>query len=82
MLSFIFTAEEDKKLIDLKENQGLSWKDIIDYFPKRTIGALQVRYCTKLKTGSLRNEIDRDIRSIVLNARPAALNGLVQIYLT
>jgi hypothetical protein len=47
-----FTADEDAMLIKLKE-QGISWKEIHGQFaaiyPGRTSGALQVRYCTKLK---------------------------------
>ncbi|PWY80013.1 Myb-like transcription factor [Aspergillus eucalypticola CBS 122712] len=33
----------------LKENKNLTWKQIADFFPGRTSGTLQVRYCTKLK---------------------------------
>ncbi|KAH7304483.1 hypothetical protein B0I35DRAFT_151443 [Stachybotrys elegans] len=48
-----FTRDEDSLLINLK-NQGLAWKDIhaqhMKEFPERTMGALQVRYCTKLKS--------------------------------
>lgn len=49
-----FTPEEDDLLIKLK-NQELSWKQIhmqfTDAFPQRqrSVGGLQVRYCTKLK---------------------------------
>jgi hypothetical protein len=44
-----FTSEEDALLVDLKENKNLTWKQIADFFPGRTSGTLQVRYCTKLK---------------------------------
>lgn len=44
-----FSAQEDQMLIDLKENKNLTWKQIADFFPGRTSGTLQVRYCTKLK---------------------------------
>ena len=44
-----FSAEEDKMLVELKENKNLTWKQIADFFPGRTSGTLQVRYCTKLK---------------------------------
>lgn len=44
-----FTQEEDALLVDLKENKNLTWKQIADFFPGRTSGTLQVRYCTKLK---------------------------------
>lgn len=36
-------------LIDLKENRNLTWRRIAEFFPGRTSGTLQVRYCTKLK---------------------------------
>lgn len=44
-----FTPEEDTLLLDLKEDKNLTWKQIADFFPGRTSGTLQVRYCTKLK---------------------------------
>ncbi|RPA87459.1 hypothetical protein BJ508DRAFT_320476 [Ascobolus immersus RN42] len=44
-----FTPEDDTLLVDLKENKALTWKQIAEYFPGRTSGTLQVRYCTKLK---------------------------------
>ena len=42
-----FKPTEDKLLIELKD-QNCSWKEIGEYFPHRTIGALQVRYSTRL----------------------------------
>lgn len=44
-----FTPEEDALLVELKEDRNLTWKQIADFFPGRTSGTLQVRYCTKLK---------------------------------
>ncbi|KAH8599686.1 hypothetical protein B0O99DRAFT_682073 [Bisporella sp. PMI_857] len=44
-----FTAEDDQLLVDLKENKSLTWKQIAEFFPGRSSGTLQVRYCTKLK---------------------------------
>ncbi|KAH8700348.1 MYB DNA-binding domain protein [Talaromyces proteolyticus] len=44
-----FTPEEDGLLVELKEHKNLTWKQISDFFPGRTSGTLQVRYCTKLK---------------------------------
>jgi hypothetical protein len=44
-----FTPDEDALLVDLKEQKNLTWKQIADFFPGRTSGTLQVRYCTKLK---------------------------------
>lgn len=44
-----FTAEDDALLVELKETKDLTWKQIADFFPGRSSGTLQVRYCTKLK---------------------------------
>ncbi|KAJ5574342.1 uncharacterized protein N7459_008769 [Penicillium hispanicum] len=44
-----FTPDEDALLVELKEEKSLTWKQIADFFPGRTSGTLQVRYCTKLK---------------------------------
>ena len=48
-----FTAEDDDLLVDLKEVRKLTWKQIAEHFDGRTAGALQVRYCTKLKARSV-----------------------------
>ena len=39
----------DRLLIELKEERSLPWKRIAEYFPGRSAGSLQVRYCTRLK---------------------------------
>lgn len=44
-----FTPEDDQLLVDLKEKYNLTWKQIAEFFPGRSSGTLQVRYCTKLK---------------------------------
>ncbi|KAK5108135.1 hypothetical protein LTR62_008731 [Meristemomyces frigidus] len=44
-----FTPEDDALLLELKESKNLTWKQIADFFPGRSSGTLQVRYCTKLK---------------------------------
>jgi Myb-like DNA-binding domain len=44
-----FTPEDDGLLVELKENRSLTWKQIAEFFPGRSSGTLQVRYCTKLK---------------------------------
>lgn len=44
-----FGNVEDDTLIELKERWNLTWKQISLWFPGRTSGTLQVRYCTKLK---------------------------------
>ncbi|KAI9812473.1 MAG: hypothetical protein M1827_004704 [Pycnora praestabilis] len=39
------TAEDDRRLLDLRQNQGLSWKQIaVEYFPERSMSALEQRY--------------------------------------
>lgn len=48
-----FTAEEDRLLIFLKEDKELTWNQIAHFFPGRTSGTLQVRYCTKLRAKPL-----------------------------
>ena len=45
-----FTFDDDQLLIDLKEKRNLTWKQITEFFPGRSSGSLEVRYCTKLKT--------------------------------
>jgi hypothetical protein len=47
-----FTPADDTLLLELKETKGLMWKQIESFFPGRSSGTLQVRYCTKLKTKS------------------------------
>ncbi|CAG9955995.1 unnamed protein product [Clonostachys rosea f. rosea IK726] len=54
--SHSFTCEEDDLIVKLKEEQQLRWPEIheqfSDKFPqRRSQGSLQVRYCTKLKSG-------------------------------
>jgi len=44
----IFTAEEDKLIIRLKERENLGWAAIAKHLPSRTPGSLQVRYSRKL----------------------------------
>ncbi|CAG8924972.1 unnamed protein product [Penicillium salamii] len=44
-----FGPTEDATLIQLKEHWNFTWKQIQHWFPGRTSGTLQVRYCTKLK---------------------------------
>ncbi|KAI1814843.1 MYB DNA-binding domain-containing protein [Poronia punctata] len=60
-----FTPEDDALLIDLKENKSLTWKQIADFFPGRSSGTLQVRYCTKLKakTTQWSEETDQKLRT-------------------
>ena len=45
----LFTPEEDSLIIELKESgKGLTWSQISEYFPDRSKGTLQVRYCRQL----------------------------------
>ena len=46
-----FTSDDDALLINLKETDNLTWRQIADFFPSRSSGTLQVRYCTKLSQG-------------------------------
>jgi hypothetical protein len=48
-----FTLEDDALLVKLKETKDLSWNQIADFFPGRSSGTLQVRYCTKLKAKTI-----------------------------
>lgn len=60
-----FTPEDDALLIELKESKSLTWKQIADFFPGRSSGTLQVRYCTKLKakTTQWTDETDQKLRT-------------------
>ena len=41
--------EEDAMLVNLKEEQGFPWGEIMHRFPQRSFGVIQVHYSTKLK---------------------------------
>jgi hypothetical protein len=44
-----YTEDDDKLLLELKEDRGMSWQDIRrEYFQQREINSLQVHYCTKV----------------------------------
>ncbi|KAM0284952.1 hypothetical protein ACHAQH_001639 [Verticillium albo-atrum] len=60
-----FTPDDDQLLLELKENKSLTWKQIADFFPGRSSGTLQVRYCTKLKakTTQWTPETDQKLQS-------------------
>lgn len=45
----LFTPENDELIKYLKEVKGLSWPQIMDFFPGRTRATVQVRYSLKLK---------------------------------
>ncbi|KAI1432913.1 hypothetical protein GGR50DRAFT_696547 [Xylaria sp. CBS 124048] len=64
-----FTPEDDALLVDLKENKSLTWKQIADFFPGRSSGTLQVRYCTKLKakTTQWTDEMDQKLRTALID---------------
>ena len=47
-----YSEDDDKLLIQLKEDDKLPWDEIAEFFPGRTKGTLQVHYCTKLKNRS------------------------------
>ncbi|KAK4633200.1 Rik1-associated factor 1 [Fulvia fulva] len=44
-----YTIEDRRLLKRLKEVDGLSWDEIISYFPGRSLGSVQVHYSTKVK---------------------------------
>ncbi|OKP13727.1 hypothetical protein PENSUB_570 [Penicillium subrubescens] len=48
-------SKDDRLLIELKEERSLPWKRIAEYFPGRSVGSLQVRYCTRLKVSKAGN---------------------------
>lgn len=45
----LFTAEDDARIIDLKENQQMTWAQIATFFQGRSRGTLQVHYSRALK---------------------------------
>jgi hypothetical protein len=47
------TVEEERLFIELKETGALFCEEIAKFFPSRSLGTLQVRYCTKLKVHEL-----------------------------
>ncbi|KAL2128349.1 hypothetical protein VTI74DRAFT_9290 [Chaetomium olivicolor] len=47
-----YTSEDDAKIRQMKK-QGLSWLAITKHLPGRTVGAIEVRYRSKLKTADL-----------------------------
>ncbi|KAI9769197.1 MAG: hypothetical protein M1840_004326 [Geoglossum simile] len=57
-----FTTEDDQRLVDLKENKSMSWKQIAEFFPGRSAGSLQVRYCTKLRAKTTQWTKEADLR--------------------
>ena len=48
----LWTAEEERRLIQLREEDGLSWKSMQDEFPERTWKALSARYGRLTKDAS------------------------------
>lgn len=64
-----FTEEEDKQLMDSKEKRNLTWAEIKCFFPRRTIGTLQVHYCTKLKGSRSENARGATFQSATGRAR-------------
>jgi len=53
-----YTEEDDKQLLELKEERGMSWQEIQrEYFPQREMNSLQVHYCTKVNPKRKRNHI-------------------------
>jgi hypothetical protein len=75
-----FTPEDDQLLVDLKEKKNLTWKQIADFFPGRSSGTLQVRYCTKLKAKTT-NWTDEMVSDPILkrraSSRAATISGML-----
>ncbi len=44
-----YTPKENQLLVELKEKQGLGWRQIAEFFPGRTLGALQRHYQAALR---------------------------------
>ncbi|KAF2767325.1 hypothetical protein EJ03DRAFT_329350 [Teratosphaeria nubilosa] len=44
-----FLPEHDRLLAQLREEDNLTWDQILPYFPGRTRGSLQTRFCVKVK---------------------------------
>ena len=47
-----WTKSEDRTMVEMKKD-GRSWEEISDALPSRTLGAIQVRYFTKLGDGTV-----------------------------
>ncbi|KAJ5161363.1 hypothetical protein N7492_006755 [Penicillium capsulatum] len=59
-------SKGDQLLIQLKEQQKLSWNEIAKHFPGKSRGSLQVRYSTRLKRrnfGNITHGLDEKINS-------------------
>ncbi|OBT43225.1 hypothetical protein VE00_06405 [Pseudogymnoascus sp. WSF 3629] len=53
-----YTEDDDKQLLELKEERGMSWQEIQrEYFPQREINSLQVHYCTKVNPKRQQNHV-------------------------
>lgn len=44
-----YSSEENALIVRLKEREGMSWTEIADHFPDRSVPSLQVHYSTKLR---------------------------------
>lgn len=70
-----FFNEEKNLLKRLKEVDQLEWKKIKEYFPGRTIGALQVYYCTKVKNQSIAGPISPESEDVDAGYSPSSEVG-------
>jgi hypothetical protein len=53
-----YTEDDDRQLLELKEERGMSWQEIQrEYFPQREINSLQVHYCTKVNSKRKKNHV-------------------------
>ncbi|KFY68489.1 hypothetical protein V496_01034 [Pseudogymnoascus sp. VKM F-4515 (FW-2607)] len=65
-----YSEDDNELLIQLKEDDKLSWDEIAEYFPERTKGSLQVHYTTKLKSRSQTSKYKK--RKITDSAKESA----------
>jgi hypothetical protein len=70
-----FSNEEKNLLKRLKEVYQLEWKKIKEYFPGRTIGALQVHYCTKVKNQPFAGPISPESENVDAGYSPSSEAG-------
>ncbi|KAJ6073176.1 hypothetical protein N7467_011261 [Penicillium canescens] len=56
-----YSIDEDRLLMELKEEKNLTWKEITRHFPGRSSSSLQVHYSTKLKSQKSHNISSRRV---------------------
>ena len=51
--SRLYSSEDNALLVRLKEREGMSWSEIAQHFPGRSISSLQAHYSSKLRNKSV-----------------------------